>query len=113
MNELLSKLEQEMESIWDEAYGENALHKFENICEMYVKLETYWSNHFNDTAFWFEGYNIICEGLGDAYFMFNTDGPEQNDVIYRLLELVESNPNEKIVKTMINEIRENKIAEDF
>lgn len=113
MNELLSKLEKEMESIWEEGYGEDIPVDINVVFQMFDKLLNYWTLNFKDTQFWHDGYELICEGLGDAYFMFDTDGPEQNDVIYRLLELVEANPNEKIVKTMINEIRENKIAEDF
>lgn len=113
MDKLLSKLENEMETIWDKAYGINAKCELDAVFEMYVELETYWSKHFNDSSFWFKGYNVICEGLGDAYFMFNTDGPEQNDIIERLCALVEANPGDEIVKREISKIREEEIKEDF
>ena len=113
MNELLSKLEQEMETIWNKAYGPNAKFKLVTVFDMYDELNRYWNEHFTDALFWFEGYNVICEGLGDAYFMFNTDGPEQNDVIERLCALVKSNPRDEIVKREISKIREEKIKEDF
>lgn len=113
MNKLINKLETEMETIWDKAYGPNAKYELDTVFDMYEELENYWNKHFNDSSFWFEGYNVICEGLGDAYFMFNTDGPEQNDVIERLCELVETHSEEKVVKELINKIELEEIKEDF
>ena len=45
--------------------------------------------------------------------MFNTDGPEQNDVIGRLCDLVEAHPDDTQVKKEISNIREEEIKEDF
>ena len=113
MNKLTDMLYEEMAVIWDEAYGPKADFELETVFHMYEELEGYWRDKFTDSSFWFEGYNIICEGLGDAYFMFDTDGPEQNDVIERLCGLVASHPEDKVVKKLINSIREEEIKEDF
>ena len=113
MDKLIDKLFEEMETIWNKAYGPESNYKLETVFEMYEELDNYWTDKFNDSSFWFEGYNVICEGLGDAYFMFNTDGPEQNDVIERLCSLVTSHPEDMVVKKLINSIREDEIKEDF
>lgn len=113
MEDLIDKLETEMETIWDKAYGPESNYKLETVFEMYEELERYWYDKFNNSSFWSEGYNVICEGLGDAYFMFDTDGPEQNDVIERLCKLVSSNTDDRTVKEMINKIGMDKIKEDF
>lgn len=113
MEELTNKLLNEMETIWDKAYGPESKYELETVFEMYEELDTYWRDKFENASFWLDGYNIICEGLGDAYFMFNTDGPEQNDVIYRLIKLVENHSEERVVKELINKIKLDKIKEDF
>ena len=113
MDKLMNKLFNDMEAIWDKAYGPNAKCELETVFDMYEELNDYWYEHFNYSSFSFEGYKIICEGLGDAYFMFNTDGPEQNDVIGRLCDLVEAHPDDTQVKKEISNIREKEIKEDF
>lgn len=113
MDKLIDKLFNDMDAIWDKAYGPNAKCELEIVFEMYDELSDYWYENFNGSSFWFEGYKIICEGLGDAYFMFNTDGPEQNDVIERLAKLVETHSEERVVKELINKIKLEEIKEDF
>lgn len=113
MEELKGKLENEAETIWDKAYGMNVELSIDTVFDMYDELLKWWEHYFIDSSFYYDGYRAICEALGDAYFMYNTDGPEQNDVIYRLLKLVEANPGDNCVKKLLEFIKLEKIKKDF
>lgn len=114
MEELKEQLQNNLESIWDKAYGMNVKERtMSTVADMYEELYGVWFNYFGDSVFWEEGYRAICEALGDAYFMFDTDCPEQNTVIYDLIKLVEANPGDKCVKKLLENIKLEKIKKDF
>lgn len=114
MEELKEQLQNSLESIWDKAYGENVKERtMYTVADMYDELEGFWFNNFCDSSFYYDGYRAICEALGEAYFAFDTDCPEQNTVIYDLIKLVEANPGDKCVKKLLENIKLEKIKKDF
>lgn len=114
MEELKELLQNNLESIWDKAYGEDVKERtMYTVADMYDELDGFWFNNFGDSVFWEAGYKAICEALGDAYFRFDTDCPEQNPVIHYLIKLVEANPGDKCVKKLLENIKLEKIKKDF
>ena len=113
MEELKEQLQNNLEAIWDKAYGMDVEMSIDTVFDMYDELEGFWFNYFGDSSFYYDGYRAICEALGDAYFMYNTDGPEQNTVIYDLIKLVEANPGDECVKKLLENIKLEKIKKDF
>lgn len=113
MKKLLDEIEENMQTIWNKAYGDEINQDINLVVEMYDDLLNEWDEMFHYSSFWYEGYKMICEGLGDAIFMFDTDGPEQNDLVDRLLELVSENPDDRIVKELISKIKLKELEEDF
>lgn len=114
MEDVFEKLGADMYEIWQEAFGEDVIPNKE-ICEsMYNKLMRYWNTLTEDDYDLFnDGYNRICQAFGNAYFMFDTDGPEQDDVIYDLIELVIKHKDSLTYKRLLTKLRNEKLEEDF
>lgn len=113
MEKLLDEIEENMQTIWDKSYGFGVKHDIGLVVDMYNDLLHNWYELFYNSPLWDEGYKIICEGLGDAIFMFDTDGPEQNDLVDRLVKLVSDNPNDRVVKELISKIKIKELEDDF
>ena len=114
MEEVFERLEADMYEIWGIAFGEDVKPDFDTYAIMYDKLMRYWNtlteedyNLFND------GYNRICKSFGNAYFMFDTDGPEQDYLIYDLIELVVNHKESLTYKRILTKLRNEKLEEDF
>ena len=45
--------------------------------------------------------------------MFDTDIPEQDDLVYRLIELIIVKKDSKLIKKLINNLSIEKLKEDF
>ena len=71
---------------------------FDNVLEAHDKLLEEWAYYFKDTDVWYEGYKLLCESIGDCYFTFETDGPEQNFIGFELVKLVSSSNDKSILK---------------
>ena len=71
---------------------------FDNVLEVHDKLLKEWAYYFNYTDVWFKGYKLLCESIGDCYFMFNTDEPEQSFIGMELSELVKGSNDPIILK---------------
>jgi hypothetical protein len=71
---------------------------FDKVLETHDNLVEAWEYYFLDTDVWYEGYKLICESIGDCYFMFDTDGPEQSMIGYELADLVKGSNDPIILK---------------
>lgn len=112
--EVFEKLEAEMYEIWQEAFGIDVKPDLENYITMYEKLQRYWAKLTQYDYKIFEvGYNRICQSLGNSILMFNTDGPEQDDLIYNLIELILKNKDCLTYKLIMTKIRNEKLEQDF
>ena len=112
--EVFERLEAEMYEIWQEAFGVDVKPDLENYITMYEKLQRYWAKLAQDDYKIFEvGYNRICQSLGNSILMFNTDGPEQDDLIYNLIELILKNKDGLTYKLIMTKIRNEKLEQDF
>lgn len=112
--EVFEKLEPEMYEIWQEAFGIDVKPDIENYITMYEKFQRYWAKLTQDDYKIFEvGYNRICQSLGHSILMFNTDGPEQDDLIYNLIELILKNKDCLTYKLIMTKIRNEKLEQDF
>lgn len=69
-----------------------------DVLEAHDKLLEEWAYYFEDTDVWDRGYSLICESIGDCYFMFNTDAPEQNCIGFELIKLLVSSNDRRILK---------------
>lgn len=113
-NEVFEKLEAEMYEIWQEAFGIDVKPDLENYITMYEKFQRYWAKLTEDDYKIFEvGYNRICQSLGNSILMFNTDGPEQDNLIYNLIELILKNKDCLTYKRIMTKIRNEKLEQDF
>lgn len=112
--EVFERLEAEMYEIWQEAFGIDVKPDLENYITMYEKLQRYWAKLTQDDYKIFGvGYNRICQSLGNSILMFNTDGPEQDDLIYNLIELILKNKDCLTYKLIMTKIRNEKLEQDF
>lgn len=112
--EVFEKLEAEMYEIWQEAFGVDVKPDLENYITMYEKLQRYWAKLTQYDYKIFEvGYNRICQSFGNSILMFNTDGPEQDDLIYNLIELILKNKDCLTYKLIMTKIRNEKLEQDF
>lgn len=112
--EVFERLEAEMYEIWNEAFGVDVKPDKETYESMYLKLIHYWTilteddyNLNND------GYDRLCKSLGNAIVMFDTDGPEQDDLIYDLIELILKNKDGLTYKRILTKLRNEKLEQDF
>lgn len=112
--EIYNTFSSDMYEIWNIAFGEDVKPDFETYKIMYKKLEEYWSNLTqSDYDLWEEGYRRICESLGNSYFTFDSDGPEQDSVIYDLIDLI-FNHTESITYKQVKEgMRIKQLEQDF
>lgn len=87
-----------------------------DILKAHDKLLEEWTYYFEGTDVWDEGYKLLCESIGDCYFMFDTDGPEQNCIGFELVKLVSSSNDKSIIK-MDKEfkswLKKEEISKDF
>lgn len=112
--EVFERLEAEMYEIWLEAFGFDVKPDLENYITMYEKLQRYWAKLTQyDYKICEVGYNRICQSLGNSILMFNTDVPEQDDLIYNLIELILKNKDCLTYKLIMNKIRNEKLEQDF
>lgn len=114
MEEVFERLEADMYEIWSIAFGEDVKTDFDTYATMYDKLMKYWNTLTEDDCNLFnDGYNRICQAFGNSYFMFDTDGPEQDYLIYDLIELVVKNKESLTYKRILTKLRNEKLEEDF
>ena len=114
MEEVFERLEADMYEIWGIAFGEDVKPDFDTYAIMYDKLMKYWITLTEDDYNIFNvGYSRICQAFGNAYFMFDTDRPEQDDLIYDLIELVVNNKESLTYKRILTKLRKEKLEEDF
>ena len=71
---------------------------FETVLKVHDELLEVWDYYFLDTDIWEQGYKLICESIGDCYFMFDTDGPEQSMIGYELANIVKDSNDPTILK---------------
>lgn len=114
MEEVFERLEAEMYEIWQEAFGEDVKQDFDTYATMYKKLQRYLAKLAQDDNKIFNvGYNRICQSLGNSLLMFDTDGPEQDYLIYDLIELVVKHKESLTYKRILTKLRNEKLEEDF
>lgn len=114
MEEVFERLEADMYEIWQEAFGEDVKPDFKTYATMYDKLMRYWNKLTEDDCDLFnDGYNRICQSFGNSYFMFDTDGPEQDDLIYDLIEFVMKHKESLTYKRILTKLRNEKLEQDF
>lgn len=112
---LFKILEPQMMDIWNFAFGVDSVPDIRNCNTMYERLNDYWKNLIYNESYdiWSNGYKLICESFGNTHFMFDTDIPEQDDLVYRLIELIIVKKDSKLIKKLINNLSIEKLKEDF
>ena len=87
MEKLFRKLEKDLQEIWDYAFGKDVVPDIRYCLKMYQMLADYWERLIKDKngTIYSIGYDMICTSLGNMYLMFDTDIPEQDDIIYQFI----------------------------
>ena len=90
-------LEMGFQNIYDSIPWDKGV-TFDMVLGVHDELLKTWAYYFNNTDVWFKGYKLLCESIGDCYFMFDTDEPEQSLIGLELAEFVKGSNDPMILK---------------